>query len=121
MQPRRSKLAPARLYTVDLNADKKSELVVPRVITVGGTAQAETLTYKSLSRLRDGNFEVFDTKLPIQHRGGRVVFLDVNGDRLPDAVESARRRWRLVKCGLRSRPHAAACAPRTRTKTLRRS
>src|SRR5262249_15051191 len=41
-----------------------------------------------LTRREDGHWEVFDTKLPIVGSGGRVIFLDVNGDGLPDAVES---------------------------------
>ncbi|MDC3982187.1 RHS repeat-associated core domain-containing protein [Polyangium jinanense] len=76
------------LYTVDLDADRKVELVAPRVAKFGGTSEIPLSTYKALTRLRDGSFEVFDTKLPIQRAGGRVVFLDVNGDRLPDAVQS---------------------------------
>ncbi|HLM76738.1 MAG TPA: VCBS repeat-containing protein, partial [Polyangiaceae bacterium] len=47
------------LYTVDLNADQKIDLVLPRVTTIGGTSQVEAMTYKSLSRLSDGSYEVF--------------------------------------------------------------
>ncbi|NUQ77807.1 MAG: type IV secretion protein Rhs, partial [Polyangiaceae bacterium] len=83
------------LYTVDLNADRKIELVVPRVITFGGTSQVETLTYKSLTRQSDGKYEIFDTSLPIRRKGGRVVFLDVSGDGLPDAIQSGFSDYRL--------------------------
>ncbi|NUQ79926.1 MAG: VCBS repeat-containing protein [Polyangiaceae bacterium] len=100
--PKGEKIAPLtgtpcdmHLYTVDLNGDRKIELVVPRVITFGGTSQVETLTYKSLSRLSDGSFEVFDTSLPIRRKGGRVVFADVSGDGLPDAIQSGFSDYRL--------------------------
>jgi hypothetical protein len=75
------------LYTVDLDADRKIELLVPRVTTIGGTSQVKTLTYKSLSRLSDGSYEVFDTRLPVRRQGGRVVFVDISGDGLPDAIQ----------------------------------
>jgi YD repeat-containing protein len=78
----------AHLYTVDLNADRKIELVLPRVTTIGGTSQIEAMTYKSLTRLSDGSFDVVDTSLPIRRQGGRVVFVDVSGDGLPDAIQS---------------------------------
>ncbi|HLM71476.1 MAG TPA: VCBS repeat-containing protein, partial [Polyangiaceae bacterium] len=70
----------AHLYTADLNADRKVELVLPRVTTIGGTSQVEAMTYKSLSRLSDGSYEVVDTSLPIRRQGGRVMFVDVSGD-----------------------------------------
>ncbi|HYO60537.1 MAG TPA: hypothetical protein VEU29_01400 [Actinomycetota bacterium] len=76
------------LYTADLNADRKIELVLPRVTTIGGTSQVEAMTYKSLSRLRDGSYEVVDTSLPVRRQGGRVVFADISGDGLPDAIQS---------------------------------
>ncbi|HLM71572.1 MAG TPA: VCBS repeat-containing protein, partial [Polyangiaceae bacterium] len=76
------------LYTVDLNADRKIELVLPRVTTIGGTSHVAAMTYRSLSRLRDGSYEVFDTLLPIRRQGGRVVFIDVSNDGLPDAIQS---------------------------------
>ncbi|HLM75219.1 MAG TPA: hypothetical protein VK459_21055, partial [Polyangiaceae bacterium] len=76
------------LYTADLNVDRKIELVVPRVTTIGGTAHVEAMTYKALSRLSDGSYEVLDTSLPIRRQGGRVVFVDVSGDGLPDAIQS---------------------------------
>src|SRR5262249_12811526 len=45
-------------------------------------------TYSALTRHADGTWEAFDTKLPIVQAGGKVIFLDLNGDGLPDAVES---------------------------------
>jgi hypothetical protein len=72
------------LYTVDINADGKVDLLQG----TGGTQMLPAGTYNALTRLHDGTWEVFDTKLPIVPPGGRVVFLDVNADGLPDAVES---------------------------------
>ena len=41
-------------------------------------------TYSALSRRQDGSFEVIDTKLRLVPPGGRLVFLDVNGDSTAD-------------------------------------
>jgi hypothetical protein len=77
------------LYTVDLNADRKIELVLPRVTTIGGTSQVEAMTYKSLTRLSDGSFEVFDTSLPVRRQGGRVVFVDIQATGCPTRSRAA--------------------------------
>src|SRR4051812_5851499 len=76
------------LYTLDVNRDGKIDLLVESMLTFGGTEKMASSSYSAISRRQDGSFEVFDTKLPIVPFGGRVLFLDVNGDGLPDAIES---------------------------------
>ncbi|MEO7329303.1 MAG: FG-GAP-like repeat-containing protein, partial [Minicystis sp.] len=72
------------LYTVDVDADGKVDLLVGN----GGPEQAPASTYLALSRLHDGRFRVTDTALPLLPLGGRLLFLDINGDGLPDAMQS---------------------------------
>ena len=74
----------AEMYTVDINGDGKVDLVQG----TGGTEMLTSGTYNALTRHQDGTWEPWDTKLPIVQPGGRVLFLDVNGDGLPDAVQS---------------------------------
>ncbi|WP_437576987.1 RHS repeat-associated core domain-containing protein [Sorangium sp. So ce887] len=74
------------IQTLDLNADSQVDLVVATVLTFSDGAMLPASTWAALTRRHDGSWEVFDTKLP--QIGGRVVFLDVNGDGLPDAVQS---------------------------------
>jgi YD repeat-containing protein len=76
------------MHTVDLNADGKTEILVTSKLSFEGTKEVDAFTYSALSRRSDGSFEVWDTKLPVQRSGGRVVFVDINGDRKPDAVHS---------------------------------
>jgi RHS repeat-associated protein len=75
-------------YTIDINADGKVDLIVQSMLAGSDGTQVPASTYSALTRLSDGSWEVFDTKLPIVRAGGRVVFLDVTGEGLPDAVES---------------------------------
>ncbi|WP_437813338.1 RHS repeat-associated core domain-containing protein [Sorangium sp. So ce1078] len=74
------------IQTLDLNADARVDLVVATVLTFSDNTMVPASTWAALTRRHDGSWEVFDTKLP--QVGGRVVFLDVNGDALPDAVQS---------------------------------
>ncbi|WP_434046055.1 MULTISPECIES: RHS repeat-associated core domain-containing protein [Sorangium] len=75
-------------HTLDLDADSKVDLVVPFLRRFGDGSVLAGASYDAISRRGDGRWEVFDTALPVVGPGGRVVFLDVNGDGLPDAVES---------------------------------
>ncbi|HSN98095.1 MAG TPA: FG-GAP-like repeat-containing protein, partial [Candidatus Nanopelagicales bacterium] len=75
----------AELYPLDVDADGRVELVVQHItVTSGGPipgANYDALTYD----VSEGSWSSADTKLPIAY-GGRVLFLDVNGDGLPDAL-----------------------------------
>ncbi len=57
-------------------------------LTIDGTQRVPLSTYSALTRMQDGTWIPHDTQLPIVQPGGRMVFLDVNGDGLPDAVQS---------------------------------
>ncbi|WP_437734434.1 RHS repeat-associated core domain-containing protein [Sorangium sp. So ce1335] len=75
-------------HTLDLDADSKIDLVVPYLRRFGDGSVLVGASYDAIMRRGDGRWEVFDTALPVVGPGGRVVFLDANGDGLPDAVES---------------------------------
>lgn len=78
----------AELHAVDVDADGRVELVVQDLYVTSGNgtqlANYETLTYE----IRDGSWTRAATGLPITEAGGRLLFLDVNGDALPDAVQT---------------------------------
>ena len=74
----------AEMYTVDINGDGKVDLVQGS----GGTEMLPAATYYAHTREQDGTWPGWDTKLRLVQPGGRVLFLDVNGDGLPDAVQS---------------------------------
>ncbi|MBK8257907.1 MAG: VCBS repeat-containing protein [Polyangiaceae bacterium] len=74
--------------TVDLDNDGKvSLLVLPLQVGADGS-EIQGVYYDALTRIENGKWEVIETNLPVVNPGGRVVFLDVNGDGNPDAVES---------------------------------
>ncbi|XXY20357.1 RHS repeat-associated core domain-containing protein [Sorangium sp. So ce216] len=75
------------IHTLDVDADTQVDLVVATVVTFIDNTVVPDPTYAALTRRHDGSWAIFDTELP-QVRGGRTVFLDVNGDGLPDAVQS---------------------------------
>jgi hypothetical protein len=59
----------------------------PRAERAGGErCEVAGVFHESLARRQDGTWEGFNNGLPAG--GGRVAFLDVNGDGLLDAVES---------------------------------
>jgi RHS repeat-associated protein len=76
------------VHTLDVDADGKVDLLLPEMTTYGGTEKVAGSTYRAWSRRADGTWRGFDTKLPLVEEGDHVVFLDVNGDGLPDAVMS---------------------------------
>ncbi|AUX49123.1 uncharacterized protein SOCE26_106680 [Sorangium cellulosum] len=76
------------LHTLDVDADGKIDLIVPSLRRFGDGTVFLGSSYDAIMRRGEGRWEVIDTELPVVWRGGRVVFLDVNGDGLPDAVES---------------------------------
>ncbi|XYH93819.1 RHS repeat-associated core domain-containing protein [Sorangium sp. So ce1128] len=76
------------LHTLDVDADSKIDLIVPSLLRFGDGTVLTGSNYDAIMRRGDGRWEVIDTELPIVGPSGRVVFLDVNGDGLPDAVES---------------------------------
>ncbi|MBK9266191.1 MAG: VCBS repeat-containing protein [Polyangiaceae bacterium] len=83
------------LRTVDVNRNGKVDLVLPGMINIGGTPATQTTTYSALERNADGTWNAWDTKLRIPPNSGRVIFADVNGDGLPDAVSSGAADGRL--------------------------
>ncbi|WP_437620613.1 RHS repeat-associated core domain-containing protein [Sorangium sp. So ce1151] len=76
------------LHTLDVDADSKIDLIVPSLKRFSDGTVLVGSSYDGIMRRGEGRWEVIDTELPIVGAGGRVVFLDVNGDGLPDAVES---------------------------------
>ncbi|XXT49991.1 RHS repeat-associated core domain-containing protein [Sorangium sp. So ce542] len=76
------------LHTLDVDADGKIDLVVPALQRFGDGTVLVGSSYDAIMRRGEGRWEAIDTELPVVWPGGRVVFLDVNGDGLPDAVES---------------------------------
>jgi len=78
----------AEVQTVDLDADGRVDLVMPEIYVVGGQPMPTT-TYDAFTyELGGGSWTVVHTGLDLPQPGGRVLFLDVNGDGLPDAIES---------------------------------
>ena len=76
----------AEIHPLDIDADGRVELVVQHItVTSGGPlpgSKYDALAYE----IRDGTWTRADTELPIVPAGGRLLFLDVNGDGLPDAI-----------------------------------
>src|SRR5262249_31390748 len=72
------------LYTLDINADGKVDL-----LAYGAPAGQQPVGfYDWVTRSEDGTWDAPSTGLSHPLSGGRVVFLDANGDGLPDAVLS---------------------------------
>ncbi|NUQ79313.1 MAG: type IV secretion protein Rhs, partial [Polyangiaceae bacterium] len=74
------------VLTVDINADSKVDLLVQPMLTSSDGSQIPITKYDALTRREDGTWDVFRTRLPVP--AGRVLFVDINADGLPDAVES---------------------------------
>jgi hypothetical protein len=62
----------------------------------GGVPIEPSGTYSVHRRRSNGTWEVFDTGLPTHVNGGRTLFLDVNGDGLPDAIQPRASDGRLM-------------------------
>ncbi|WP_437480466.1 RHS repeat-associated core domain-containing protein [Sorangium sp. So ce1014] len=84
------------LHTLDVDADSKIDLIVPSLRRFGDGTALLGESYDAIMRRGEGRWEVIDTELPVVWGGGRVVFLDVNGDGLPDAVESGFNHHELI-------------------------
>ena len=79
----------AELHTVDLDADGRTELVVQELLVLSGQGQPIYPTYESLTyEIAGGSWTRRATGLRVADPGGRLIFLDVNGDGLPDAVQN---------------------------------
>jgi RHS repeat-associated protein len=76
----------AELYTVDVDADGKVDLVMVKVAADNGGNMFLLDQYEALSWNESG-WEQRDLGLTTAMPGARVIFLDVNGDGLPDALE----------------------------------
>ncbi|MBK8252064.1 MAG: VCBS repeat-containing protein [Polyangiaceae bacterium] len=76
------------LKTTDIDGDGKTNLLVVPLEVAGDGSEIQGANYEAFSRNENGTWEIREINLPIPAPGGRVVFLDVNGDGLPDAVES---------------------------------
>ncbi|NUQ73530.1 MAG: type IV secretion protein Rhs [Polyangiaceae bacterium] len=78
----------AELHPVDVDIDGRIDLLVHSVTETGNGPIFGT-TYDALSfEQASGSWTRVNTNLPIAPLGGRLIFLDVNGDGLPDAVQT---------------------------------
>ncbi len=77
-----------KVHIVDYDHDSKADLVAPGFVKQGGIPTESTGFFSVHRRQSSGAWEVFDAGLPLPWPGGRTLFLDVNGDGLPDAVQS---------------------------------
>jgi hypothetical protein len=73
------------VHTVDANRDSITDLIMPGYLSQGGVPSALSGKYSVHRRRSDGTWEVSDTRLLTPLAGGRTIFLDINGDGLPDA------------------------------------
>src|SRR5262249_48858188 len=76
------------MYTVDVDADGKVDLVVRETNVVSGPDGPKTVrlnNYLAFSYLHDDGWLSTNLKLTAPGPGGGLFFLDVNGDGLPDA------------------------------------
>jgi hypothetical protein len=78
----------AELHPVDVDIDGKTDLLV-HAVTETANGPIFGPTYDALSlELSAGTWTRTSTGLPIAPIGGRLIFLDANGDGLPDAVQT---------------------------------
>ncbi len=84
------------MFTVDTNRDTITDLVVRGYLRHGGVPIEPSGKYSAHRRRSNGSWEVFDTGLPTPVNGGRTLFLDANGDGLPDAIQPRASDGRLL-------------------------
>jgi YD repeat-containing protein len=78
----------AELHTIDIDIDGKTDLLV-HTVTETANGPIFGTTYDALSfKHSTGSWVKMGTELPITPAGGRLIFLDANGDALPDAIET---------------------------------
>ncbi|WP_207217691.1 MULTISPECIES: FG-GAP-like repeat-containing protein [Sorangium] len=79
----------AETHLADVDSDGKVDLLVYEA-TITGNGTLFGTTFEALSFVRPGEWTKRATGLPVLKAGsgGRVIVLDVNGDGLPDAVET---------------------------------
>ncbi|AUX47305.1 uncharacterized protein SOCE26_088230 [Sorangium cellulosum] len=78
----------ADLHTVDADSDGKVDLLVHTGTLIDGVTVSFGTTYDAVTYKRPGAWSITPTGLPVLLPGGRMLFLDVNGDGLPDAVQT---------------------------------
>ncbi|AKT42727.1 FG-GAP-like repeat-containing protein [Chondromyces crocatus] len=80
----------AELHAVDVDADGRVDLLMQELVLVGSQVRAGSQYVAFSYELFDGSWTHTLTGLRLTPPGDRVFFLDVNGDGLPDAVQSSR-------------------------------
>ncbi|KYG00646.1 hypothetical protein BE21_57205 [Sorangium cellulosum] len=78
----------ADLHTVDADSDGKIDLLVHTAVWIDDVTVTFGTTYDAVTYQSPGAWSITPTGLPVRLPGGRMLFLDVNGDGLPDAVQT---------------------------------
>ncbi|WP_437570485.1 RHS repeat-associated core domain-containing protein [Sorangium sp. So ce542] len=78
----------ADLHTVDADSDGKIELLVHTAVWIDDVTVTFGTTYDAVTYQSPGAWSITPTGLPVRLPGGRMLFLDVNGDGLSDAVQT---------------------------------
>jgi RHS repeat-associated protein len=76
------------MQTVDTNNDSVTDLVFPGYLRQGNVVTEPSGHYSVTPRRTNGEWEIFDLGLRTPLGNGRTLFVDVNGDALPDAVQN---------------------------------
>ncbi|XXY17780.1 RHS repeat-associated core domain-containing protein [Sorangium sp. So ce216] len=78
----------ADLHTVDADSDGRVDLLVHTAAWTVDETVVFGSTYDAVTYQSPGAWSITPTGLPVRPVGGRMIFLDVNGDGLPDAVQT---------------------------------